>query len=81
MCFHVLLLKTPVSSSKRLKNSPASVKSKIRFKITAKNELPWSVEAFPGLYCPPTQCCLASAVVARSSCPTAGAEIRSKCYS
>ena len=67
MIFSFLLLKAPVSCSKRFENSPASVKSMIRFITPAKMRFP-SVGAFPGCYCPPTQWSPASAT-ARRSCP------------
>ena len=89
MCLQFILLKTPVRSSKRFENFLASVK--VRFSLSpAKMSFPGKyipipknfidIGAFPGFYCPPTQCSPASAI-ARSSCPTAGAEIHGKCYS
>ena len=79
MICHFLLLKAPVRISKRFKNSPASVKSKIQFTHTGKNELTRPVGSVLGFYCPPTQFSPASEIAMRC-CLTAEAEFPGKCY-
>ena len=47
MICHFLLLKVPVSSSKRFENYPASVKSKIWFMLPVKMSFPGQKEHSP----------------------------------
>ena len=70
----VLLLESPVSTSKRFENSPVSVRSKIR-----KSDSPAS-RRLPQLLLP-TNSMFPGKCNSQSSYPTAGFKIRSKCYS
>ena len=75
-----LKLKAPIWSSKRIENSTASVKSKIRFITPAKKRFPGQLDTSAAFTARPTQWSPASAI-ARSSRLATEAEFPGKWYS